>query len=136
MCYLLESKDTSNDLKCVVCCVKAKFHYASCFGAGSELVRIEAGSKPNSITLSGSNQLRTSFEPASVMEVGFYKPIDNSKLIIQSCRGSSINSLSCATFSTKATAQDVVTVCLCLIEIFMLCKVVLTVWLSHKVCRV
>jgi len=32
--------------------------------------------KPNSITLSGSklvgNQLRTSFEPASVMEFGFY----------------------------------------------------------------
>jgi len=29
---------------------KAKFHYASLFGAGS---------KPNSITLSGSNRLRT-----------------------------------------------------------------------------
>jgi len=27
--------------------------------------------KPNSITLSGSNQLRTSSEPASVMEFGF-----------------------------------------------------------------
>jgi len=27
--------------------------------------------KPNSITLSGSNQLRASFEPASVMEFGF-----------------------------------------------------------------
>ena len=34
--------------------------------AGSELVRswFKAGSKPNCITLSGSNQLRTSFEPA------------------------------------------------------------------------
>ena len=52
--------------------VKAKFHYASWFGAGS---------KPNSITLSGlnqlwtsfesaSNQLQTSFEPDSVMEFG------------------------------------------------------------------
>jgi len=39
--------------------VKAKFHYASWFGAGSNF---EAGSKPNSITLSGSNQLRTSSE--------------------------------------------------------------------------
>jgi len=29
--------------------------------------------KPNSITLSGSNQLRTSFEPASLMEFGFYR---------------------------------------------------------------
>jgi len=28
--------------------------------------------KPNSITLSGSNQLRTSFEPDSVMKFGFY----------------------------------------------------------------
>jgi len=41
--------------------LKAKFHYASWFGADS---------KPNSITLSGSNQLRTSFEPDSVMEFG------------------------------------------------------------------
>ena len=41
--------------------------------AGSELVQswFEAGSKPNSITLSGSNQLRTSSEPARVMEFGF-----------------------------------------------------------------
>jgi len=31
-----------------------------------------AGSKPNSITLSDSNQLRISSEPASVMEFGFY----------------------------------------------------------------
>ena len=30
--------------------------------------------KPNSITLSGSNQLRTSSEPTSVMEFGFYRP--------------------------------------------------------------
>ena len=29
--------------------------------------------KPNSITQSDSNQLRTSSEPASVMEFGFYK---------------------------------------------------------------
>jgi len=35
--------------------IKAKFHYTSWFGAGS---------KPNSITLSGSNQLRTSSKPA------------------------------------------------------------------------
>ena len=35
--------------------LKAKFHYSSWF---------EAGSKPNSITLSGSNQLRASCEPA------------------------------------------------------------------------
>jgi len=41
---------------------KAKFHYASWFGAGS---------KPNSIMLSGSNQLRTSSEPASEMEFDF-----------------------------------------------------------------
>ena len=37
--------------------LKAKFHYASCFEAGSKLV---------------GDQLRTSFEPASVMEFGFY----------------------------------------------------------------
>jgi len=42
--------------------VKAKFYYTSWFGAGS---------KPNFITLSDSNQLRTSSEPASVMEFGF-----------------------------------------------------------------
>ena len=43
--------------------------------AGSELVRswFKAGSKPNSITLSDSNQLPTSSERASVMEFGFYK---------------------------------------------------------------
>jgi len=34
-----------------------------------------AGSKPNSITLSSSNQLRTSSEPASVMKFGFYRPL-------------------------------------------------------------
>ena len=38
------------------CTLKAKFHYAICF---------EAGRRP------ASNQLRTSFEPASVMEFGF-----------------------------------------------------------------
>jgi len=40
--------------------------------AGSQLVRswFETGSRPNSITLSGSNQLRTSSEPASVIEFG------------------------------------------------------------------
>jgi len=48
--------------------LKAKFHYASWFGAGS---------MPNSITLSGSNQLRTSFEPSSVMEFGFNKTNSN-----------------------------------------------------------
>jgi len=37
-------------------CVKAKFHYASWFEAGSKLV---------------ADQLRTSFEPASVMEFDF-----------------------------------------------------------------
>ena len=60
--------------------LKAKFHYASWFEAGSKLVadRFEL----NSVTLAGSklvrswlkpasNQLRTSFEPASVMEFGF-----------------------------------------------------------------
>jgi len=36
--------------------LKAKFHYAIWFEAGSKLV---------------GNQLRTSFEPASVMEFGF-----------------------------------------------------------------
>ena len=41
--------------------VKAKLHYASCFGAGSKLVR-------NQIPL--SYLVRTSFEPASVMEFG------------------------------------------------------------------
>jgi len=38
--------------------LKAKFHYASWFEAGSELV-------------SASNQLRTSFEAGSVIEFGF-----------------------------------------------------------------
>ena len=46
--------------------IKAKFHYTSCFGAGS---------KPKSITLSGSNQLRTSSEIASVMEFGFKQTV-------------------------------------------------------------
>ena len=50
--------------------VKAKFHYAV---AGSKLVRSwsQTGTKPNSTTLSASNQLRTSSEPDSVMEFGF-----------------------------------------------------------------
>ena len=47
--------------------LKAKFHYASWFGAGSKLVRSQI-----SITLAGSNQLRTSSELASEMEFGFY----------------------------------------------------------------
>jgi len=57
--------------------VKAKFHYASWFEADSKLVAdrfeakfhhaiwMEAGRRP------ASNQLRTSSEPASVMEFGF-----------------------------------------------------------------
>jgi len=77
------------------CLVKANFITLagsklarSWFGAGSKLVRSwsQTGSKPNSITLSGSKlvrswspssfepvciQLRTCFEPASVMEFGF-----------------------------------------------------------------
>jgi len=45
------------------------------FHNGLLAVHIERRLKPNSITLSGSklvgDQLRTSFEPASVMEFGF-----------------------------------------------------------------
>ena len=50
------------------CQVKAKFHYASWFEAGSELVPswFEAGRRP------ASNLSAISFEPASVMEFGFY----------------------------------------------------------------
>jgi len=70
--------------------LKAKFHYASWFGAGSELVRswfelkfglsssllaanqLElARSRPNSITLSDSKLVRSWFETDSVMEFGF-----------------------------------------------------------------
>jgi len=40
-----------------VCSVKAKFHYPSWFEAGSKLVR---------------SRSPTGFEPASVMEFGFY----------------------------------------------------------------
>jgi len=49
-----------------VALLKAKFHYATCFEAGSMLVadRFEAGRRP-------ASKLRTSFEPASVMEFGF-----------------------------------------------------------------
>jgi len=43
--------------------VKAKFHYASCFEAGSKLVAGQLGTV--------CDQLRTSFELASVMEFGF-----------------------------------------------------------------
>jgi len=43
--------------------VKAKFHYAIWYEAGSKLVR--NGFEPV------CDQLRTSFEPASVMEFGF-----------------------------------------------------------------
>jgi len=48
--------------------VEAKFHYASCFEAGSELVCswLEAGSKQvRSWFEAGSNLSATSFEPAS-----------------------------------------------------------------------
>jgi len=49
--------------------VKTKFHYASWFEAGSKLVadRFEAGRR------AASNLSATSFEPASVMEFGFYE---------------------------------------------------------------
>ena len=53
--------------------LKAKFHYTSCFGAGSKLVRsqiplcylVRTSFEP------APNQLLTSFEPDSVMEFGF-----------------------------------------------------------------
>ena len=54
------------------CRLKAKFHYTSWLGAGS---------KPNSIMLSDSNQLRTSSEPASVMEFGF-KQLDADEVVL------------------------------------------------------
>ena len=47
------------------CLLKAKFHYASWFGAGSEQVR-RTGSEP------APNYIRTSSEQASVMEFVFY----------------------------------------------------------------
>jgi len=48
--------------------IKAKFHYASWFEAGLKLVadRFEAGRRPT------SNLSATSFEPASIIEFGFY----------------------------------------------------------------
>ena len=58
--------------------LKAKFHYASWFGAGSKLVRCQMPLRYLDRTSfeSASNQLRTGFrassEPASVMEFGFY----------------------------------------------------------------
>jgi len=57
--------------------VKAKFHYASWFWAGSELVRSRSPTsfEPDSVMEFGfeplCDQLRTSFELASVMEFGF-----------------------------------------------------------------
>ena len=54
---------------------KAKFHYASWFGAGSKLVR--SLFEPDTVMEFGfdpaSNELITSSEPASVMEFGFNK---------------------------------------------------------------
>jgi len=57
--------------------VKAKFHYASWFEAGSKLVADRFESKLHYAIwfeacrrLANSNQLRTSFEPDSVMEFG------------------------------------------------------------------
>ena len=57
----------------ISCVVKAKFHYTSWFGAGSKLVRSKI---PLRYLVRTSfepcpNQLRTSSEPASVMEFGF-----------------------------------------------------------------
>jgi len=53
--------------------LKAKFHYASWFGAGSKLV--QRWFKPDSVMEFGfepvCDHLQTSFEPASVMEFGF-----------------------------------------------------------------
>jgi len=53
---------------------KAKFHYASWFEAGSKLVadRFEAKFHYAIWFEPSSNQLRTSSEPTSVMEFGFY----------------------------------------------------------------
>jgi len=48
--------------KFLICTIKAKFHYASCFEPDSVM---EFGFEPV------CDQLRTSFEPASVMEFGF-----------------------------------------------------------------
>ena len=51
--------------------IKAKFHYASWFEAGSELVRSWSPISFEPVC----DQLRTSFEPASVMELGFYRAL-------------------------------------------------------------
>ena len=53
--------------------VKAKFHYATWFEAGAKLVadRFEAKFHYTTWFEPASNQLRTSSEPASVMEFGF-----------------------------------------------------------------
>jgi len=58
--------DPIRGLQTQIAVLKKAIHYASWLGAGS---------KPNSITLSGSNQLRTSSEPASEVEFGFYHNI-------------------------------------------------------------
>ena len=50
----------------------AKFHYAIWFEAGSELVR--RWFEPDSVMELASNKLRTSSEPAIVMEFGFKSP--------------------------------------------------------------
>jgi len=49
-----------------MCAVKAKFHYASWFGAGSELVR-------------------SWFEPDSVMEFGFNPPYSYNSVASEPC---------------------------------------------------
>ena len=48
--------------------IKAKFHYAIWFEAGSKLVADLSATSFEP----ASNQLRTSFEPDSVMEFGLY----------------------------------------------------------------
>jgi len=61
------SRDAAAAAAETVALLKAKFHYDIWFEAGSKLGadRFEDGRRP------GSTQLRTSFEPASVMEFGF-----------------------------------------------------------------
>jgi len=61
---------TANDTRCVI---KSKFRYTSWFRAGSELVRswFEAKFHYAIWFEPASNQLRTSSEPAIVMEFGF-----------------------------------------------------------------
>jgi len=69
-----------NAAACSLCLVKAKFHYARWFGAGSKLVadRFEAKFHYAIWVKAGRRQVRswsalsvTSFEPASIMEFGF-----------------------------------------------------------------